>query len=419
MPNDDPVPDREAPGQPRRRLGWKGTVAVVLAIALAGLAAIWVIFRSEPVATRGGATKETAMLVTVTAAESGTFRPTFVVTGTVRPAREVILRPRVEGEVVGLASGFVPGGVIPEGEAAVRLDPADYRNALTQRQSELAQAEADLRLEMGRQDVAAQEYDLMDEELTGANRDLVLRKPQLRSARSRVTAARAAVEQAELELARTRVKVPFDAHVLSREVNVGSQVAAGDRLARLVGAQTYWVEATLPLAKLRWLTFRENGTADQGSRVRVRNRSAWGPEASRTGRLFRLIGTLEEETRMARVLAAVDDPLAQAEANAGNPRLMLGSYVQARIRGKSLPDVVRLDRDYLRQDQTVWVMQDGELAIREVTIAVLDNDYAYIRDGLSAGERVVTSDLATIKEGVPLRLKGDGAGTADERGAGQ
>ena len=419
MPNDDPVPDLEAPGQTGRRLGWKGTAAVVLTIVLAGLAAIWVIFRSEPVATRGGATKETAMLVEVTAAEAGTFRPTFVATGTVRPAREVILRPRLEGEVVALAPGFVPGGVIPKGEPAVRLDPADYRNLLAQRQSELAQAEADLRLEMGRQDVAAQEYDLMDEELTGANRDLVLRKPQLRSARSRVTAARAALEQAELELARTRVKVPFDAHVLSREVNVGSQVAAGDRWARLVGADAYWVEATLPLAKLRWLTFRENGTADQGSRVRVRNRSAWGPEASRTGRLFRLIGTLEEDTRMARVLAAVDDPLAQAEANAGKPRLMLDSYVQARIRGGPLADVVRLDRDYLRQDQTVWVMQDGELAIREVALAVLDNDYAYIRDGLRAGERVVTSDLATIKEGAPLRLKGAGAGTADDGGTSQ
>lgn len=419
MPNDDLPPDQEAPSRARRGLGWKGTVAVVLAIALAGAAAIWVIFRTEPVATRGGATKETAMLVEVTAAEAGTFRPTFVATGTVRPAREVMLRPRVEGEVVALAPGFVPGGVIPKGDPAVRLDPADYRNALEQRESELAQAEADLRLEMGRQDVAAQEYDLMEEELTGANRDLVLRQPQLQSARSRVTAARAAVAQAKLELARTRVKAPFDAHVLSREVNVGSQVAAGDQLARLVGADTYWVETTVPVAKLRWLTFLENEAAGEGSRVRVRHRGAWAPDAYRTGRLFRLIGTLEGETRMARVLVAVDDPLAKAEANAGKPRLMLGSYVQASIRGRPLADVVRLDRDYLRQDQTVWVMQDGELAIREVAIAVLDNEHAYIRDRLRAGERVVTSDLATVKEGAPLRLKGDSPDAPDEQGTSQ
>jgi len=109
------------------------------------------------------------------------------------------------------------------------------------------------------------------------------------------------------------------------------------------------------------------------------------------------------------VLVAVDDPLAQTEANAGKPRLMLDSYVQTRIRGRPLRGVVRLDRDLLRQNQTVWVMQDGELAIREVAIVALDSDYAYIRDGLSAGERVVVSDLATIKEGAPLRLR-DGAG---------
>jgi RND family efflux transporter MFP subunit len=398
---------RDDRSPPRHGPGWKATLAVVTAIGLAGAAIIWVIFRTEPIATKGGATKETAMLVEVTPATAGTFRPTFVATGSVRAAREIVLRPRVDGEVVDLAPEFVPGGVLDKGETAVRLDPADYRNALEQRQSELAQAEAELKLEMGRQDVAAQEYDLLDEDLTGANRALVLRQPQLRAARSRVDAARAALAQAELELARTRVEAPFDAHVLSREVNVGSQVAAGDELARLVGADTYWVEATLPLAKLRWLTFPDDG--GQGSPVRVRNRSAWGPDAHRTGRLFRLIGTLERDTRMARVLVAVADPLAQSEANAGKPRLMLDSYVRARIRGRPLSDVVRLDRDLLRQNQTVWVMQDGELAIREVTIAVLDRDYAYIRDGLRAGEKVVTSDLATIKAGAPLRLKGEGA----------
>ncbi|MEF8792569.1 efflux RND transporter periplasmic adaptor subunit [Thiohalorhabdus sp.] len=408
--NDAP---NETASQPGRGPGWKTTVASAGGIALAGAAAVLLIFRTEPMATKGGATKETAMLVAVTRAEAGTFRPTFDATGTVRAAREIVLRPRVAGKVQALAADFVPGGVLTKGETAVRLDPADYRNALAQRESELAQAEAELKLEMGRQDVAAQEYDLLDEDLTVANRALVLRKPQLRSARSRVESARAAVKQARLELARTRIKAPFDAHVLSRDINMGSQVAAGDRLARLVGADTYWVEATVPLAKLRWLTFREDEAAGEGSRVRVRNRGAWAPDAHRTGRLFRLIGTLEEETRMARVLVAVDDPLAQTAANADKPSLMLDSYVQTRIRGRPLADVVRLDRDYLRQDRTVWVMREGKLAIREVAIALLDRDHAYITGGLGAGEKVVVSDLATVKDGAPLRRRGSQDGPDD------
>jgi multidrug efflux pump subunit AcrA (membrane-fusion protein) len=199
--------------------------------------------------------------------------------------------------------------------------------------------------------------------------------------------------------------------VLSRAVNVGSQVAAGDELARLVGAQTYWVEATLPLSQLRWLEFPPEEGSGEASRVRVRQRGAWAPDSHRTGRLLRLIGEVDGETRMARLLVAVADPLAQEAAHSGKPRLMLGSYVQARIRGRPLSDVVRLDRDLLRRDRTVWVMADGELAIRDVDIAVLDRTHAYIRAGLRPGERVVTSELATVEDGAPLRLADDGGGS--------
>ena len=399
-------------GNERQGPGWKTSLLVILGIALVGAAVIVTVFRTEPVATKVGASKKTPMLVEVTEARAGTFRPTIFATGTVRAAREVILRPRVAGEVMERAPDFVPGGVVAQGTPVLRLDPADYRNTLEQRQSELAQAEAELRLEKGRQDVAVQEFRLTDQELSGENRALVLREPQLRAARSRVASARAAVKQARLELERTTVRAPFDAHVLSREVNVGSQVAAGDRLAHLVGSDTYWVEATVPMDKLRWLALPE-GDGATGSPVRVRNRSAWPPGDWRAGHLFRLIGTLEADTRMARVLVAVDDPLAQGEA-AGKPRLMLGSYVQSRIQGRPLADVVRLDRDYMRQSQTVWVMRQGKLDIREVEVALSDRHYAYIREGLEAGERVVTSDLATIKDGAPLRLRGDRAAGSGE-----
>lgn len=390
-------PERGGPGP-------LASLLVCLLILAAGAGAIWVIFQTEPEATRVAATRETAMPVNVTTVRSGTFRPTIVATGTVEPAREIVLRSRVEGRVVEHAPGFVPGGTVAQGEPLLRLDAADYRNALRQRRNELDQALADLRIEQGRQQLAEEEIRLLEESLSGENRALVLREPQIDAARARVESARTAVEQAELELQRTTIEAPFDVHVLGREVDVGSQVAPGDTLARLVGSDTYWIETTVPVSKLRWLTF-PGDDGDEGAPVRIRNRGAWPEGVHRRGRLYKRVGTLDERTRMARVLVAVDDPLVQDERAADKPRLMLGAFVQARIGGRPVSGVVRLERDYVRQDDTVWVMHDGELDIREVSIVLRDSRYAYIDEGLETGDRVVTSNLATVRDGVPLRLQ--------------
>jgi hypothetical protein len=193
--------------------------------------------------------------------------------------------------------------------------------------------------------------------------------------------------------------------VLSREVNLGSQVSPGTALGRLVGLDTYWIEATLPVRELQWLTLPEGDSP--GSSVQVRNRNAWPEGATRTGEVFRLIGSLEGQTRLARVLVAVDDPLAR-EGEESLPRLMLGEYLTARIEGRELADVVRLDRDYIREDDTVWLVTDGRLEIRPVSVVFEDDRYAYIDKGLGEDEDVVITRLATVQEGLRLRT-GDGS----------
>ncbi len=380
------------------------TVAVAIALLAGGGALVALILATEPTATRETASKETAMPVAVTEVETGTYRPRIEAMGTVRPRREIALSPRVAGQVVERGAAFVPGRVVAEGELLLRLDPADYEHTLQQRRSELEQAQAELRIEQGEQRVAAEDYERLDEELPAEQRALVLRQPQLSSARARVASARAAVAQAELELGRTRIRAPFDAQVLSREVNVGSRVTPGDELARLVGAESYWVEATVPVAKLPWIRI-PGPEAEQGARVRIRDRGAWEAGMARTGRVDQLIGSLSDETRMARLLVAVADPLGREAA--GRPRLLLDAYVACRIQGRPLEGVVRLDRAYVREGGTAWVMADGELAIRELDIRVRDAEHAYVAGGLSDGDRVVTSELATVREGVPLRLKGE------------
>jgi hypothetical protein len=175
-------------------------------------------------------------------------------------------------------------------------------------------------------------------------------------------------------------------------------------LGRLVGLDAYWVEATLSVSKLQWITFPEEKN-EHGSKVRVRNRTAWPPDTYREGELFRLIGTLEDQTRMARVLVTVPDPQAYKTDDSDVPRLMLGSFVEVHINADELKNVIRLNRDYVRDNNTVWVMEDEELKIKDTEILFRDAEYAYIQKGLSEGDQVVTTNLSTVSEGAPLRLE--------------
>lgn len=384
-------------------MDWKKTLLICLLILLFGAASTMIIFSTEPTAKQSGATKETAMLVDVTEVQQGTFQPTIRAMGTVEPSQDIVLSPRVNGEVLDRSPDFTPGGYVEKGEVLLQIDPSDYETTLEQRKSELSQVLSDLKIEMGRQEAAQREYQLYGDTLSDDGEALVLREPQLQSVKSSVESARAAVKQAELELERTTIKAPFDAHILSRNVNVGSQVAAGEELGRMVGMDTYWVEATIPLSKLRRLDF--SGNEGEGSEVRIRNRTAWGEAEFRTGYLYRLVGALEEETRMARVLIEVPDPLAYRDENSDQPRLMIGSFVEAHIKAKPISNVTRLNRDYIRQNDTVWVMEDGKLQIREVDIVFEDARYAYISNGLNGQDQVVTTNLTTVTDGAPLRLE--------------
>jgi RND family efflux transporter MFP subunit len=389
----------------RGRAGILKTAFVSLIIFLVGVGLIWLIYKTEPTATRKDMARETAMLVDVQTVNRGRFMPIIEVLGQVVPAREVVLGARVSGEIVYQAEAFTPGQRVAKGEELLRVDPADYQTLLQQRRSELQQARADLELEQGQQTVARQEFELLGEDIETVNDALILREPQLEQARASVASARAAVRQAELNLDRTRVGAPFDAQILSREVTLGSQVSAGQSLGRLVGTSQYWVEASVPLSKLRWLTFNDDKGASP-TPVSLYHDTVWTSGQSRQGRLTQLVGELDNSARMARVLITVDDPLALNEAR-GQPPLILGTFVRAEIEGRALENVVRIDRSLVRRNDTVWVMEDRELAIREVQIAFRDQEHAFISSGLADGDQVITNELSSVVSGARLRVEGD------------
>jgi RND family efflux transporter MFP subunit len=386
------------------------TAFVCVALLIAGAGVIYVIFNTEPTAERDGAVRQSASLVDVTQAEVGNFRPSIVAMGTVRPTKEIVLSARVQGEIISISADFVPGGYVAANQTLLQLDDADYDIQLQRARTALEQALADLEIEQAERSAAQADYERLERQLPPERKALVLREPQGRAARAAVEAARADVRQAELNLARTGIAAPFEAHVLSREANLGSQVGPGAPLGRLVGLDTFWVEATLPVARLAWLATSTNG--GDGSAALIRNRTAWPAGVVRTGKVAQVISELEGSTRLARVLIAVEDPLGRS-LPADTPRLMLGEFVEATIEGRELTNVARLPREFVRANDVVWLNVHGRLEIRPVSVVFQDERFAYIDEGLDAEDRVVTTRLATVREGLRLRVD-DGASPSEE-----
>ncbi|MBK1834944.1 efflux RND transporter periplasmic adaptor subunit [Roseibacillus ishigakijimensis] len=380
---------------------WWVTALVCIGLIVGGWLLMKWIDSTEPEAERTQAAKRTAMLVQTIAAEAGDFQPRIEALGEVQASREVSLGARVQGEIVERAEIFTEGGLVAQGDLLVRIDPADYQKILAQRKSEYAQAQAEAELEEGRKNVAQLDLELLGDSMEVEDKGLVLREPQLKSAQAAVEMAAVAVEQAQLDLQRTEVRAPFDAQVLSREVDLGARVSPGTALGRLVGLDEYWVVATVPMAALRWISFEPESPLQ----AEIHDTVSWAEGAMRMGKVERLLGALDAETRLARVVITVADPLGREN---GEPGLILGSLLDVIILGETIRDVVRLPRQYVRKNDTAWVNVDEKLAIRELEIVFRDKDFAYISEGLAAGEKVVTTSLASVTEGAALRTEEGG-----------
>jgi multidrug efflux pump subunit AcrA (membrane-fusion protein) len=365
--------------------------------------------RTGPKATRKPPVR-TAMLVQVSPIQLIDHGTTIAAMGTVLPAQEISLSARVGGEIVALSPEFAPGGYFRKGDAMLRIDPTDFQLLVSQRRSAVAQAESAYELEMGQQSVALREYELLGETVAEQDRNLVLRQPQLKSAGAAVGAAGAALEDALLDLERASVRAPFNA-VLSRQLaDVGAQVGSATPLGTLVGTDYFWVEVSVGVDQLRWLQIPET-QAERGAAARIYCEAAWGPAVFRTGAVIRLRPGVEEQGRMARLLIAVQDPLALEADHAAWPRMILSTYVRVEIDGAMLNQVASIPRSALHDGDQVHLMNaHDELEIRPVQVVFRTTDAVFVR-GVIAGERLITSDLSAPVGGMPLRLQGSTAPT--------
>lgn len=371
-------------------------------------------------------------LVRVVEVQPEDVRLSVIARGTVIPRTESDLVAEVRGRVVESSPQLVEGGFFSKGDVLLELDDREYRIALSRaratvklRESEarLAEAEARRRRELASRG-AASAADLEQVESRALVADAALQE------------AKAARQQAALDLERTVVRAPFDGRVRERDVDVGQFVAPGEKLARIFAVDYSEVRLPVRTDELAYLggtfDFAGGNGGFEGAPVSLTARLG-GRDLTWTARIVRAEAAIDARTRMLNLVARVDDPYGLAEADrpggdpggtepetaasaaavappreerAGGVRMPLppGLFVTAEISGRALGGVYVLPPMALRDADQVFVLDaDSRLRVRDVSVVRHDRDRVIIDGGLEPGERVVVSPLRIYSEGMELR----------------
>lgn len=325
-------------------------------------------------------------------------------TGTVEPRNEVRIATQVSGRVSTVAPQMVAGGFFNKGELLFAVEDVDYRLAIEQARANLAQAELELVRTRNLADVARREWQTLAGKDGREPDPLAAYEPQLKSAAAQQAAAAAAVAQAELNLERTRILAPFNCFIRNEQVDSGQFLSAGMMVATVTGTDLAEVIVPLPLEELAWLQVPRPGSPDRGSQARVTLQtgsrlSAW------QGSIDRVLGDIDPLSRMARVVISIADPYVRDKA-AGDllDELRPGMFVEAALSGRSLAGVIAIPRGALRDNETVWVIDDeSRMRVRKVEILRRERDEFLLAAGLTVGERVVLTNLSGAADGMLLR----------------
>ncbi len=381
---------------------------LLIIIAVSGLSYYWITHKPRAERIRP---KANAPLVEVIKPPVINHQTAVYAMGTVIASQSVNLTPRISGMVVSISPNFIEGGMLKKDEQLVQLDPTDYLLTIKQSENELAKAQFDLKLEQGQQAIVKREFQLLGTQLTDQEQELVLRKPHLNLAKAALAAAEASLKQAHLNLERTRPVAPFNAIITTRNANIGAWMPAfstGTPLAKLVGTDSFWINASISVDKLRWIKI-PGINSNTGSPVKITYETGWGKGVFRSGIIKRLQAEIEPEGRMAKVIIEIDDPLSQKPANKQAPPLMLGTYVRVEIAGNSLNDVIELPETIVHDGHQIWLQTDKQtLDIQEITPLWTEQGTIYInKAALPDNAQVITSDLPAPVQGMSIRTQGE------------
>ncbi|MGX9460664.1 efflux RND transporter periplasmic adaptor subunit [Shewanella sp. A14] len=341
--------------------------------------------------------------VGVVLAQAQQYQAKVVGFGEANSRYQLTFTSEVSGRVTQLNQQFESGQVVKQGTEIAIINDLSYQQALTQAQANVAQAELDL-LEEQRQGEQAKSEWLRSGVAGEPASPLVLRTPQLAQTTAALTNAKLALKKAQQDVEYTHVKAPFDALVVSRDIQPGSYVQAGTQLATLYSVAE--VEVNVPLSEQQWKNLPEV-TNQQLSKA------PWAVTLQSADGLNRWQGYVErveqhvtEQSRQRSLIVVVDRPLAQPA------RLYPGTFVKANILGKSVQHIWQLPSSAISQQGDIWFVDEAGLLTKAPATVLFEQDsFVYVEPVNQSDDlptQVVKRPLSSFKVGTKVLAKVEG-----------
>jgi len=318
--------------------------------------------------------------------------------GEVRPRTEVTVVAQVAGRVVSVSSEFTEGGIVTPGATLLEIEDTDYQLAVVRAKSAVAEAE------VGMQEAEAS-ADVARKQLRNAQNasPLALKQPQVARARAMLVSAKSALSQAELNLSRTKITLPFHGRLSEKNVNVGQYVSPGTPLGKAFS--TDYVEVRLPFndSQLASLDLPIGFIAARDEHIKVNLSAKVAGKIQRwEGKLVRLDASIDSQTRTLYGQVEVAFPYTENVSQHNMP-LAVGLYVKAEIEGRKVANATLINREGLRAGDRVFVVsEEGKLEVRSVNVVHSSPTEAIIDEGIEALDKVIISSIRNPIPGMAL-----------------
>ena len=318
--------------------------------------------------------------------------------GTTTPLTQTVLTAEVGGEVIYRSKKFAEGASVIEGEILAKIDDTDlqlqYKNALLQ----LANAEVQYSLQLAEAEVAKEAWDKIGD---GVASDLTLKKPQLKQAEAFLEVAKAQVSSAAKKLNKTEIIAPYAGRIQNVNIDLGTTIIPGQPVGAMYTSSEIEITLAVKDNDLQFLSIPMDGRKlNPSEQASVVIESFYkGKNQSWKGKLERVDGVIDPVTRMINLIAVFKNDFIEID----KPNLPIGLFVEAKIDGITLKNIFEIPINSISEDNEVYIVdKDNQLELRELNILKKYSEFVIIKDGLKAGERLVTSKLSTASDGIKV-----------------
>jgi RND family efflux transporter MFP subunit len=309
------------------------------------------------------------------------------------------IQPRVSGYLI--KQNYREGAVVRKGDVLFEIDPRPLKAALDQAKAQLAQAEAQL----GKANLDVERDTPLAEARAIAKSQLDTELQAKLGAEASVLAAKANVEQAELNIEFTQVTSLVSGIAGIAHVQIGNLVGPSSILTSV--SQVDPIKAYFTVSEEVFMDFHRRFPTERS--VEEQRRRMPLQLILGDGSIYEHIGAISFADR--EVNAATGT--IRVAGVFPNPQNLLrpGGYGRVRLSARTTTGAMLIPQRAVTElqgsHQVAVVTRDNRVSIRSVTVGDRVGNLWIVTDGLKAGERVIVEGLLKVRDGTVVNVIAD------------